>query len=256
MQKVCGVIPPLLLLVAVAVADDPWKSKPVEDWTREEALQLFRESPWVHRVAIPPAPTHSPPSSGSLFDGVSLSGTACLSCAQSHLPPGAMTVDDTKQPSAESGGLGSGRGSRSRETVYFIQWTSARTVRRALSRLRALDKLEKERSDIAALPSYVVTVIGADLSAFDGIPEAEFKNTAQLRARKTKAQAEPTQVRVQRQQDGRITSVHFEFPREIDGRSLIPDEERSVEFFCKAKDLTLKVSFDLTKMVSAEGRDL
>lgn len=256
MRKDCSVIPPLLLLIAVGVADDPWKSKPVEDWTREEALQFFRESPWVHRVAIPPAPTHSPPSSGSLFDGVSLSGTACLSCAQSNLPSGAMTVDDKKQPSAEGGGLSSRRGSRSRETVFFIQWTSARTVRRALSRLRALDRLEKERSDIAALPSYVVTVIGADLNAFEGIPEAEFKNTTQLRARKTKAQAGPSQVRVQRQQDGRITSVHFEFPREIESCSLIPNEEKSVEFFCQAKDLTLKVRFDLTKMVSAEGRDL
>jgi hypothetical protein len=256
MQKTCSVIPPLLLLLAVGVADDPWKSKPVEDWTREEALQMFRESPWVHRVVIPPAPTHSPPSSGSLFDGVSLSGDVCLSCVQSHLPPGAMTVDDTKRPAAKSADVGSGRGSRSGETVYFIQWTSARTVRRALSRLRALDRLEKERSDIAVLPNHVVTVIGADLSAFEGIPEAELANTTQLRARKTKAQAGLTQVRVQRQQDGRITSVHFEFPREIDGRSLIPNEERSVEFFCKAKDLTLKVRFDLTKMVSAEGRDL
>lgn len=110
-----------------------------------------------------------------------------------------MTVDDKKQPSAESGGLGSGRGSRSGETVYFIQWTSARTVRRALSRLRALDRIEKERSDIAVLPDHVVTIIGADLSAFEGIPEAELANTTQLRARKTKAQAGPTQVRVQRQ---------------------------------------------------------
>ncbi|MBZ5670757.1 MAG: hypothetical protein LAO04_13635 [Acidobacteriia bacterium] len=256
MRKNCSVIPPLLLLIAVGVADDPWKSKPVEDWTREEALQFFRESPWVHRVAIPAAPTHALPSSASVFDGVSLSGAACLSCAESHLPHGAMTVDDKKQPSAESPGLGSGRGSRWGETIYFVQWTSARTVRRALSRLRALDGIEEERSDIAVLLNHVVTVIGADLSAFEGIPEAELANTTQLRARKTKAQAGPTQVRVQRQQDGRITSVHFEFPREIDGRSLIPDEERSVEFFCQAKDLTLKVRFDLTKMVSAEGRDL
>jgi hypothetical protein len=254
MRKGCGVIFALLLLIADGVAADPWKSKPVGDWTREETLQFFRESPWLHRVAIAPAPSHAPPSSASVFDGVSLSGEVCLSCVKTQ--PGGMTVNDTKRPDADSAALGSGRGSRSRETVYFIQWTSARTVRRALAHLRALDGLGEEGSDITIMPTHVVTVIGADLRAFEGVTETDLADSTELRARKTKTAAGPAQVRVQRRPDGRISSVHFEFPRNIDGRPLIPDEEKSVEFSCKANDLTLKVRFDLTKMVCAEGRDL
>jgi hypothetical protein len=256
MRKVCSFIFALLLVIANGVAADPWKSKPVRDWTRDETVQFFRASPWLHRVATSTAPAHPPPSSASVFDGVSVLGDPCLSCVQSHVPPGAMTVDDTKQPDAESAGLGSGRGSHSRETVYFIQWTSARTVRRALAHLRALDGLGEEGSDIAIMPSLVVTVIGADLRAFEGVPETELAESTQLRVRKTKTAVGPAQVRVQRRPDGQISSVHFEFPRNLDGRPLIPDEEKSVEFFCKSKGLTLKVRFDLTKMVCAEGRDL
>jgi hypothetical protein len=236
----------LLMFAAPSLAGEPWKKKPVSAWSREETLELFRNSPWVRRVLVEPGPVRSgsSASSGSVFDGPATPGDLC-SCATRQ-----STGD---RPSAAGSRIGASSGTGG---VYFIQWTSAKIVRQAISHLRALDGLEKEGGDFNILPAYALMVGGTDLSAFDGITETELKAATYLRAKRAETQVEPLRVTTQKRPDGRVTSVHFEFPRQSGGQPAIADREKSVEFCCKLKAFTLRTTFDLSKMTAGHERDL
>lgn len=226
-------------------AAEAWQSKAVAEWTREETLQFFRNSPWVRQVSVgSQSPRDQSSSSRSTFDGMTLSGQGCLSCA--HVEPQAQ------QPRA--GGLG-GR-SAAAATTYLIQWTSARIVRQAFAHLFALQGQGAEDSEPAPLDVYVVTVGGVDLQAFEGIEEPELRREAWLRPKKSKAKVSASRINVLRGNDGRISVVHYGFPRQQEGIPVIDEAEKRVEFRCRVRDRTLKAEFDLRKMVLEEDRDL
>lgn len=226
----------LVALSAVAWPADIWSTKPVREWTREETQQFLLDSPWTHRVFV----------GGSLLDGA---------------------PDDT---TGERAGLGesSAAAGRERSSVdvpvsrqtgapYLIEWRSAKIFRRAGAHLTALQSQTKEvDAEPAPLALYVLSLEGADLRVFDGVTEAQLKASAYLRPKRAKTKVEPAEVRVQKAQDGRVIAVHFAFPRQMDGQPVISDQEKSVEFSCKAKELVLKTSFNLAKMTTAQGRDL
>jgi hypothetical protein len=122
--------------------------------------------------------------------------------------------------------------------------------------MRALDGLAGAVEDVSALPTYFLMVGGADLSAFDGIAEADLKAATYLRAKRADTEVNPLRVTTHKQPDGRITSLLFEFPREIKGEPAIADREKSVEFCCKLKDFKLRTTFNPSKMSAGDGRDL
>jgi hypothetical protein len=175
---------------------------------------------------------------------VSLSGDACLSCARVEPGP--------QEPKVASSGTGGGAA----ETTYFIQWTSARIVRQGHAHLRALQGQGAEEPEPLPLDVYVLTVSGSNLQVFEAVEEPQLQAKAYLRAKKSKAKVAATRVNVLRGTEGRIGSVHFGFPRELDGQPAISEKETSVEFVCRSRDVTIKASFDLTKMVVQQSRDL
>ena len=252
MRKRILILPALLLMFAApSLAGELWKKKPVSAWSREETLEFFRNSPWVRRVSVEPQLPRPGSSaiSGSVFEGPTSSGNLCPSCTGLEPPrerPGG--AGSRIESSSGAGGRAGG--------VYFIQWTSAKIVRQSISHLRALDGLTEEVGDLSALPTYLLTVGGVDLSAFDGIAETELKAATYLRAKRAETQVEPLRVTTQKRPDGRITSVHFEFPRHVGGEPAIADREKSVEFRCKLKDFTLRTTFDLSEMTAENGWDL
>jgi hypothetical protein len=228
----------LVAFSAVAWPAEIWNTKPVREWTREETQQFLLDSPWTHRVVV----------GGSLLDTSA---------------PGDTT--------GERAGLGessaaAGREERSSVDVpvsrqtgapYLIEWRSAKIFRRAGVHLAALQSQAKEtEAEPAPLPLYVLSLEGPDLRVFDRVAEAQLKASAYLRLKRAKTKVEPAEVRVQKAQDGRVIAVHFAFPRQVDGQLVISDQEKSVEFSCKAKELLLKTSFNLAKMTTAQGRDL
>lgn len=252
MRKLTLILPALLLMFAApGAAGDPWKKKPVNAWSREETLEFFRNSPWVRRLSVEPGLPRRGSSalSGSVFDAPALSGNVCPSCTGLEPPRERPSAGGSRtESSSGTGGRAGG--------VYFIQWTSAKIVRQAILHLRALDGLQKEVGDFRILATYLLTVGGADLSPFEGITETELKAATYLRAKRAKTQVEPLQVTTQKRPDGRVTSVHFEFPRQIGGQPSIADREKAVEFHCKLKDFTLRTTFDLSKMTAEDGWDL
>lgn len=251
MRKCYSILLAIVGVVAALGAAEFQKRKPAQEWTREETLEFFRSSPWVRRALVKSGMPRSDslPFSGSVFEGQTLSGGACLSCAR--IEP------QRERPSGAGSGSESGVGIPGRVGgVYFVQWTSAKIVRQGHAHLRALERRGTEEAVPLVPDVYVLTVGGPDLQVFEGVEESQLQAGAYLRPKKSKAKVAATRVSVLRGADHRISVVHFGFPRELDGQPIIDEKERSVEFLCLARDVTLRANFDLTKMVVQQSRDL
>jgi hypothetical protein len=228
----------LVAFSAVVWSADIWNTKPVREWTREETQQFLLDSPWTHRVFV----------AGSLLDTSAPGDTAGerSGVGESSAAAGRENRDTVEVPISGQTGA-----------PYLIEWRSAKIFRRAGAHLTALQSRTKEvDAEPAPLALYVLSLEGPDLRVFDGVAEAQLKASAYLRPKRAKTRVEPTEVRVQKDQAGRVIAVHFAFPRQMDGQPVISDQEKSVEFSCKAKELVLKTSFNLAKMTTAQGRDL
>ena len=228
----------LVAFSAVAWAADIWNAKPVREWTREETQQFLRDSPWTHRVTV----------GGSLTEMGAPGDTAGerAGMGESSAAAGRESSGSVDVPSSEPAGM-----------PYFIEWTSAKIVRQAWVHFNAL---QSQRQDVVTepppSPTYVLAIGGPNLKAFEGVTEDQLKASSYLRPKKAKAKVEPVEVRIRKAPDGRIVSVQFAFPRQMDGQPVISDQEKSVEFSCKLKDFTIKTTFNLSKMTTAQGRDL
>jgi hypothetical protein len=225
-----------MLLPAVMKASDVWKGKAVEEWTREETQEFFRDSPWVHQIIVLASSVEVQPASY----------------------PG-PTSEGQRQPSSVEGieiEPRFGANGRVAETAYYIEWSSAKIVRRAGAHYRALAGQGREEKNPYTLDTYVVTVSGYDLAAFDGHSGTALKDASYLRPQESKTKVRPTQAEVLRDENGRVIAVRYSFPRQLEGQPLISDRQRSVKFVCKAGDLRLKTRFEISEMVVGTGRDL
>ncbi len=236
MRKCLPLLLAFTILPAVTSASEVWEVKPVEEWTREETQEFFRNSPWVHQVIV--------------------TGPAVVVQPASFPPP---TRESQREPSSAEGIKVEprfGTNGAVAETAYYIEWSSSKIVRRAGAHYRALQGKGKEEERQPALDTYVLTVSGYDLTPFDGIDEMELKEAAYLRPRELKEKIRPAKAEVLRGKNGRVIAVRYSFPIEQDGQPLIRDDERCVNFVCKVSDLRLKTKFKPAEMVIGKGRDL
>lgn len=215
-----------------------WNTKPVREWTREETQQFLRASPWAHQVVV----------GSSLLDTGTPEDTAGERAGQGETSAASGRI----QPSTVEVPI-----NRPSGVPYVIEWSSARIIQQVGAHFSALQSQRKEE-ETAPRPSpmHVLTVTGPDLRAFGGISEDQLKAGSYLHPKHAKAKVEPGEVKVRKAADGRILAIQFAFPRQIAGQPLISDQEKSVEFDCKVKDLSLKTTFNLAKMTTAQGRDL
>lgn len=228
-----------LIAFAISVwSAELWNTKPVREWTREETQKFLRASPWAHQVVV----------GGSLLDTETPEDTAGERAGQGETSAASGRV----QPSTVDVPI-----DRPTGVPYVIEWSSARIIQQVRAHFSALQSQRKEE-ETAPRPFliYVLTVAGSDLRAFGAISEEQLKAGSYLRPKHAKAKVEPAEVKIRKTADGRILAIQFAFPRQIAGQPLISDQEKSVEFGCKVKDLLLKTSFNLAKMTTAQGRDL
>jgi hypothetical protein len=188
----------LLLVLAAAAflpaAENPtWKSKPVEQWDKEDARQILADSPWVGHATLQNIPDRSPGERRDSGDwdagaGKGLGLAALLdilgggnldeAIARAHFKPSPGTVE--------------------------IRWESAMPVRTAETKLG--------QTPAAGLPTdwYAITLYNVPL------PEARWgagklKGLAYLK-RENKKDFKPSRVEVQRHDDG-TANVTYLFSR-------------------------------------------
>jgi hypothetical protein len=226
----------VLMLVTVGRGAEPWKTKPVKEWNREETQDFLRSSPWVKQV-----------STVSLVDLTPSLGNTETTEGRGE-SSGAEQVPSTETIEAARG--------RSR-LPYFIEWSSAKVVRQANWHIEALlGQAVNQDVEPPPLPVYVLTVRGVYLAAFANLSKAEVMKGASLRLKHAKTSLEAADAMVRKTPKGKVLAVQFAFPRVLDGKPTIPEQEKSVEFICKAGGLNLKVDFNPAKMTTGNGRDL
>ncbi len=235
-----GALQLLALLLCVTIlwaGNDPWKSKPYQQWTEKDLENIYAYSPWSHTASLTrtwlPLKAEEMP---QIIEG----GTR-------KLPTGMAQSDE--------GTLGA-------EVNFNVYWMSARVMRAASARQRILKKqLDEAKADAYVnqpLDEYQIVIQGADLVPFYRHDEKFYQANSHLALKKTKQKISPGHVTYERGSDGvKINAVVFHFAKKTpSGDPTIAAGEKSAEFTCKIEGSTLRVNFEPQKMVDASGPDL
>lgn len=236
------------LLVAASLiwaANDPWKSKPYDQWDDKDIQRIFNDSPWSKIVQI-----------------------ASSSPSDSGMPPEPSTT-----PSGQQRGMGGSGGQSpssggyqtpqapSSATPFVVRWVSSRTIREAAIRnaiLKGQLKPEDAAKDLAQpIDMYQVLVAGPNMKAFQSADESAIKKSAVLELKRTKEKLAPSDVKIDHKADGSIESIVFLFSKKAaNGETAIPPTEKGAEFSTTLSGTKINASFDFSKMEDSQGRDL
>src|SRR5215472_3126693 len=113
----------ITLLIAASLiwaANDPWKSKPYQQWDDKDVRKIFNDSPWAKVVQIAGPSTNSTPSAmPSASSGNSMPQNRGMGGGSGGSQYPQPSVDQDQQPSTQS------------STPYVVRWVSSRTIREA-----------------------------------------------------------------------------------------------------------------------------
>jgi hypothetical protein len=225
----------LLIFASLSwAADLPWKGKLYEQWTDKDVERVFTDSPWARTSTIT---------------------RTWRSLTQKDLPN--QTLSRAARNMPDDSGPGNDRmGSEWNVDVY---WASSRVMRAASARkavLRGSNKtVDVEKYANEPQDEYQIMVQSDDMTPFLHHDEHFFQANAFLEPRKTKQRISPSHVRYERDEKrALVTSAIFFFPKKtISGDPTIPSDEKNVGFNCKIEESSLRVNFELGKMVDNRG---
>jgi hypothetical protein len=217
-----------MFLVAVSgillSADQPWKDKPVTDWSEGDARQILSDSPWA-KSGAPKMERISNGGRGSRVgigrDGVGI-GLGGRGGGMGRVP----------RPSPASHGT---------TPDLIVRWESALPVQEAQLKLRNADAPSISEDDymiaVLGLPGRIV---GADPQVLAG----QLKHEGELR-REGKKSIHSSEARVLPRDDGLI--ILFLFPRSNE----ISPGDRTIEFKARVGMFDIDQSYDLSEMIYA-----
>jgi len=247
-----------LILAGFAWAsNEPWKTKPYQQWDKADLEVILNDSPWVKKVVVDVTWKRSP-STGNQA-GMAASDPAVELREHADMQKGGPPDTSPPNPSMSSVGSG-GATSASPNTAFYIRWYSSRVVRKALARVAVINgKIsEAEGTKLLAEPvtDYEIIVFGPDMTPFESLTEDQLKSETSLEGKQSKQKVAPASVRLNKGPDGRINSVVFFFPKKTDsGADVASAQEKGLAFVCKMKGLNLHNAFDTRKMVDEKGAD-
>jgi hypothetical protein len=205
-------VPCLLICAALLTAgDDPWKSKPVANWTPEDAKQVLSKSGWVKMAAVSVAPQRSEP---QVRDGGRIGGVG---------------IHPKRQAAPEPPG--------SAPSTLRVRWESALPVRTAALLTNETGTPEWD-GDYYAIAVYGVPGTTQNPKTLAG----ELKRAASLK-RDGKKDLKPERVDVI-QSEGRLTTLVYFFPR---SGEITPSDQR-VTFEAQIGQMLLGPIFELEDM--------
>lgn len=273
-------IPMLLaafVLVAIALGDDVWKSKPYQQWDVKDVQRILNDSPWVRVVHVEakwqkPGKKDMPVDAGGTAAGNY--GTQAGSTATSGRDPASTTAPSSYgmpggPSNANSGSLAQNsailNSGKTPEVNFMLRWFSSRSIRQALSRAQVLAGAMTEADASRALSDepteYAVAIAGPDMTPFLKMEENDIAAKAWLQPKKENKIA-ASHVVIQRLPNSKpddprsIVAVVVYFPKKTaSGEPALPPSVKSVDFTWESGGATIKASFDLSKMAAAKGPD-
>ncbi len=191
----------LFVAASLAWADDIW-DKESKSWERKDADRILSNSPWGRKVATR-----------------------------------METVKDEKQRNSGEGENVNQFDREQRETDFAnVWWWSAHTTRRAFLRIYELSggKVSKESADEFAetkAEAYLVSVMGGGtMIAVSGrLEPEELKKTAWLHSLRLDKDVPAENVQVV-MAGGKPDRILYMFPKEVDGKPLITDDDKRILF--------------------------
>jgi hypothetical protein len=260
-KAIIGSLAVLAIAAFAWASSDPWKDKPFQQWDEKDVQKVLSSSPWSRMVQADAGFDDSASAPTGLPQGSSAGSGAGGGGGR-----GGMGGGGGSSPSGGSGGGGGGMGGPMgggvTQITFAIRWASSRTVREALLRSAVLagSLKEDEAEKQLAQPSedYQVLLSGSQMAAFQSAEEAGVKARTVLITKKGKLKIEPSKVEFQRTTDGKtLRSVLISFPkRSATGEGTISADEKGADFTCTPGKVSIKASFDFSKMYDAQGRDL
>ena len=185
----------LLLALLAWAGNEPWKSKPFEQWTQKDVQQVLQQSPWAK------------------YD---------IQAAGAWQPLGQSTTDSSGAYSTRSSTVADGGAEKTRDAMsgyraYSAYWWSSRTIRAATCREAVLRGAMTEADAdklVAQVPDeYEVRVRGSNMSIFQERGEKAFEDAAWLELKKSKAKLTPSHLTFERDPNENVVSVTFYFPK-------------------------------------------
>ena len=243
LQTILPIVTLFFGLSPFARADDFWKQKPPAQWSHAEALRLVRHSPWAKvevvvflrgenqaSYSIPTGTKHCDP------DAIDANGN-CLQKLRIEPP-----VDSSRQPD--------GAPRLSPSTAFLVRWESAVPVNQAFARIEELGEhaLVAFLAQAPRLPAdrYVITVkleqpgfVGFEPFAVTPAGSPELRATLKTR------HGIVAPLEMEFTGTGTSSSVHFYFPRTLDGAPLLGPGFYTAEFALRGAGFAVHSKFTL-----------
>lgn len=239
----------------VYATNEPWKTKPYQQWNANDVKQVLWNSPWVKDISVPagwPAPQES------LAAGQLQGANQSAGSIEGGSHGGSM--GDSQNAPPVSSGAADGTIER-RDVAFYVRWNSALAVREGFARQAVLSGQMSEDRGQQYLrqpqTTYQVQVSGSDMIPFLKETSDTLKAKTYFEIKPSKKRVSPSDVEFTRNANGTIAMVLFSFPRQDqNGQPLITSSDKEVRLDCKLKDMYLDAGFDLRKMVGPAGPDI
>jgi hypothetical protein len=226
-----------------AHADDFWKEKPPAQWSHAEALRLVRHSPWA-KVEVVVFLRGETPASYSIPRG------------NKHCDPDAIDANGNCtqrlriEPPVDSSQQPDGAPRISPSTAFLVRWESAVPVNQAFARLEELGEraLATFQAPAPRLPvdRYVITV-KLEQPGFAGFEPFAVTpaGSPNLRATLKTRRGTVAPLEIEFTGTGTSSSVHFFFPRTVDGAPLLGPGLDAADFALRGVGFTVHSKFRL-----------
>lgn len=227
----------------IARADDFWKHKPPAQWSDEEALKLVRRSPWAKLEVV-------------VFSEKEAEAAYSISTGTRHCDPDAIDPNgNCMQKGRVEAPIDSSRQIDAAPLIkpwagILVRWESATPVAQAFARLEELGERGAGafQAPTPRLPTdrYVITVKleqpgRKSFEPFTVRPAGKPVLVATLKTRRGLVRP----LEVEFTGTGATSSVHFFFPRTLDGAALLGPGRDWAEFTLQGAGFTVHCKFTL-----------
>jgi len=212
------------LTVVYAMADPPWKSKQVADWTEDDAKQVLSDSPWALTVT-PNLIKEQQRQRGLKRGGIGI-GLPGIGMGRQRGGQGGQAPPPP--PANEEGDA----------PTLRLRWESASPIRDAEFKAREVNAPDIDRD------SFAVAVYGVPARMLRGSEkgqEAEYKKLASIK-REGQKDLKPSSVQVLQRDDGPV--IVYLFPRKTE----ITAKDRRLEFDAQIGQLEIIKAFYTSDM--------
>lgn len=249
-KAVFGGVALLALAAIVWAGGDPWKSKPMSQWSDKDIQDILQNSPWAKAGVQAQGAWRPDGMTQASGNGGIAGGSSDRSKASAGATPD-MQGGQEKNAAASAG-----------QATYSIFWWSSRTIRAASMRravLKGTMSEEEAEKTVGNTPDeYMVLVQSTNMAIFQIRGEKAFESVSYIQLKKTKQKISPSHVGFLKGADGQtVNGAVFYFPKKAsNGEPTISSDEKEIDFFLQVGDAKLLTYFDPRKMVDSKGEDL